>query len=260
MCTCGKLRRPVLADPYPQDTFPVKDAYFAQKVTPPPKALPIDDYIIDLAKARDANFIADVTSTPKEQIVQPFPATAMAKFYHWEPKFHLTILDMTQQEQMSLLTYDQSTFLFWKEPDAVQLASQWVKETATDPNQKLPTGVDLYNIVIKGKTLFTYDTLDDLPKDGKVVDISLRDLPMEQKEEAIGTIKQLFIRNEIFSRVWFSDSFWKTAAIRLTTVPVDNKSVSVLQVLGDYHQMDIGYGLIGLQAQEKPDDKSVAGN
>jgi hypothetical protein len=259
--TCS-AQRPgyVSADPYPQGTFPVKDDYFAQKITPPQKALPIDDYIIDLAKARNANFIADVTSIPKEQIVQPFPTTAMAKFYHWEPKFHLTVLDMTQQVRMSLLTYDRSTFLFWKEPDAVQLASQWVKETETDSNQKLPMAVDLYSIVTKGKNLFTYETLDDLPKDGKVVDIPLHNLPIAQKEKAIATIQQLFIRHEMFERAWFSNAFWKTAAIRLTRVPVDHKTLSVLQMMGDYHQIDIGNSLMGLQAQEKPDDKSVAGN
>lgn len=246
-CICGQRVRHALADPYPENRFPTKNDYLTQKITPPLIALPIDDYIITLAKAGNANFIADVTSIPKEEIVQPFPATSMAKFYQWEPKFHLTILDMTQQKEMSLLTYDPSTFLFWREPDAVQLASQWIRETEIDLNQKLPTGVDLYNIVTEGKDLFTYDTLDNLPKEGKVVDIPLGDLSIEQKIKAIAIIKQLFMRNEMFSRVWFSDAFWKTATIRLTTVPLDNESVSVLQIVGSYHQIDLNDSLIGFQ-------------
>lgn len=258
-CISAPRIRHALADPYPENTYPVKDDSFAQKITPPQRALPVDDYLIELAKAGNANFIADVTSISKEQIVQPFPATAIAKFYHWVPKFHLTILDMTQQQGMSFLAYDPSTFLFWKEPDAVQLASRWVKETETNPDQKLPTAVDLYTVMTNGKHVFTDDELDDLPKEGKVVDIPLRDLPMERKTEALSTIKQLFIKNEMYSRAWFSDAFWETATIRLITGNSTDKVLAFLQVLGRYHQISLSNSLSGLQASETISVEPVVG-
>jgi|GEM_PF-2821802 len=250
----------VLADPYPEHAYPAKGDSFTQKITPPQKALPIDDYLIELAKAHEANFIADVTSIPKEEIVQPFPATSMAKFYHWEPKFHLTILDLTQQSGMSLLTYDPSTFVFWKEPDAVQLAEQWVKETETDSAEKLPSVLDLYSIVTKDKDLLADDLSGDFPKEGKVVDIPLQELPVAQRDEVLTTIKKLFISNEIFNRVWFSEAFWDTATIRLTTGNSTNKTGSVLQVMGNYHQIQIGDSLPGLELSKEPSAEPVSKN
>ena len=245
-----------MADPYPEDKYPVTDAFIKQDITPPKTALPIDDYMIALAKISNANFIADVSSIPKEEAVQPFPATIMAKYFHWKPNVGLTLIDLTQQSKMSLLRYDANTFLFWMEPDAVQLASQAVKETETDFHPKYNLTNDLYNIVTKQGSMFPYDKLDHLPAEGKVVDIPLQELPVDQRKKAFGIIKQLSNYNELFSRVWFSDEFWKTAAIRFIPGNSSSEGVPFLQVSGSYHQIPMNDSLIGLQAQEKPDDKS----
>jgi hypothetical protein len=243
-CVNAPVRNPAHADPYSEHKSPynVADDSIAQKVIPPKTALPIDDYIIALAAARDANFIADVTSIPKEETIQPFPATPKAKYYHWEPKFYLTVRDMTQQHGMSLSLYDRSTFLFWKEPDAVQLASRLAKEADTDPNEKLSDAVDLYIAVTKDR-----DLLKNFPEAGKTVDIHLSELPTEQKEKVLTTVRQLFISKESF---WHMRPFrlnWDAATVHLKPMMWDAKPVLSLAVIGSYHQRVHETNIVGFQ-------------
>ena len=115
----------------PARALPVEpDAVTNQKITRPLDTATADDYLIDMARAADVNFIADATDFPAPAPVIAYPATPGSVVgvkgedkEHWDARLINVMGDFVAQEKLSTLRPDERTFLFWSEPDPEQLAT-----------------------------------------------------------------------------------------------------------------------------------------
>ena len=106
------------------------DAVTNQKITRPLNIATADDYLIDMARVADVNFIADATDFPAPAPVTAYPSmpgsiAGLKGEYreHWDARLINVMGDFAAQAKLSTLRPDERTFLFWSEPDPEQLAT-----------------------------------------------------------------------------------------------------------------------------------------
>lgn len=233
------------AQPHDESKYPVSDETVRREIEPPKASSSIDEHLLKLAKAGNVNFIADATSLKNDEPVEAFPASEMAQFNKWVPRFHLTVLDFTQEKKLSTLRFDKNTFLFWAEPketDIVEAAQRVVKNTPRANEDTNAAVVGLWRYLANEKLLG-----EAILKTPQVVDIPQDQLTSAQQTRIAQIVKQLISDRNRFQAAWFDDDFWSGAAVRLQSVQGEGKVVQALQVAGFYNKQVVGSTIPGLE-------------
>ena len=110
-CFNAKAQEPPKA---PDATLPAAPAWTTKLVAPPQKAMPVDDYLLNLANASDVNFVADVSEVPATSQVQPFLGGYTAQRFKWEPTASNASSDLVHQQHFALTeSQDGNGLLLW---------------------------------------------------------------------------------------------------------------------------------------------------
>ncbi len=267
----------------PARAIPVKlDAVTEQKITRPLDTATADGYLIDMARAASVNFIADATDFPAPAPVTAYPSTSGAVAglkgeyqEHWGSSLINVMGDFASQEKLSTLRVDERTFLFWSEPDPVQLATlqlsliqaverdRFAKASAALQAQGMApedivTGATtpealrtvLFNL-LKNQRGWTQNTaaLD------KKIDIrfALAELPPDVRARVLLDLREIMaMPSNLFA---LSDDFWKNPRLRIRVfedggsdvIGVEIPSLPVEKEQGNVNEAGAGFKLIKSQ-------------
>ncbi|HEX8235575.1 MAG TPA: hypothetical protein VF600_06425 [Abditibacteriaceae bacterium] len=217
------------AAPYDVMQNQVIDERMKAEIAPPQQPLPIDDYLVALAKSTRTNFIADVTELPKETRVDAFPAGKMARISQWTPKFYRVLWDFTQEYKVSQLRYSPTTFLFWSEPDPLELTRSLISASLDKPTSKVPKAKELLPLLLdfaKEK-----NTRDGQPS-RLSFNATMAELPPELRDKltALAGLPSPGVGTDLSD--WLTDDFWKTARVRVQVTRRQPFNTYNLQVFG----------------------------
>jgi len=182
----------------------------------------LDDQIIELARAADANFIADATH---------FAETTAPVSGEWEYPLSFLVSNLADAHNLSRYNKDARTFLFWSQPDMLALAhkivaGESVKRVSTPPDDRA------LDALLSGWLQRTYGWDGRAP--GFVKDIRIAELPPEIRTPVMAWAQEYLSQDSSASalgQAWFTDAAWKGASLWNRGIPSFFKTQDTRRVL-----------------------------
>lgn len=205
------------------------DDLMRKKVAVKVQEASMDDYLVELARAADVNFIADATD---------FPKTAEPVSLEQQRPLGNLIIDFARQRKLGSRRFDANTFLFWSAPDtdaALELAH------AILPTQTNPDGKPLIRRQMRAWLTDYFKQVHGWNGYSQDVDIKVKlaDLPPELRAWVVSET-----RDEIlpWEKIFYSDVFWNTARLRIrdSSNGTGDEEVPHLFVEGDNPVKEVG--------------------
>lgn len=125
------------------------DDMLKQQITPPGD-MAVDQYLVELAKTADLNFIADATVIPANLSIEPFPASAEAIHFKSPPRLDYVLDDVHHAYGLAYLRFQPKTFLWWKAPtlgEIKPLVFEQMKHRLRTLPHTLPTKEEKYAVL-----------------------------------------------------------------------------------------------------------------
>lgn len=241
---------PVQAEPFNRGEV------MTREVTATLNGATMDDYMIELARAADVNVIADATEFPEPSAVKAYPGTSGAiaglQGPHrdkWGPSLINLLGDFAAQKKLSALRPNARTFLFWSEPDPLEL----VRLMLPDPNsaQNQPEAEELAQRPMSGALRdylkASHGWAGRAAERHAKVDIQARvaDLPPPLRALVLAEVRRQLIPAE--GALPLQDEFWERARVKIRSmkIPPANEAVSYFVVkAGDdaleFHVAELG--------------------
>ena len=202
----------------------------------------IDQQLIELAEAADVNFLADATvfaAAPPPKSVAPDPRSMPRPF------FGSLLASLAKERDLSYLRYAPNTFLFWPQPDPVMLARGLAAgkdssvEVVGDWQQlntlTSETSALFANYLQKRVTDSALTARNTPAREGAPLDIERDELPEPLRQRISALALAYLLGNPSSSGIWFSDTFWRTARLRIvpSNVTVNGQTTTHnLEVVG----------------------------
>ena len=225
---------PIQAQDYP-DTAPWNKASF-RDVSIPLAQPSTGDYLLAIARAADANLLADATDFPEKQPPlsgewKHFTSTSDGKT--WKGKANELLLILLHERKLTLRQLPTETFLLWSEPDMASLGEQVAavmpRVRIASPFQQL-----VVNPLIEERIRRAVAThLKETKWDGKSdITVSLAQLPLEVQNDigALSRKLETLVPTAEQTQCWFRDDFWRSAVFHI--VPPQAADPEHIQITG----------------------------
>ena len=207
----------------------------------PARQASLDDYLVELAKAGQVNFLADATKFPVTDTPLTAPERKTLIGFIWH---------LLQEHNVSGMRFDAHTFLFWSKPQEAELArlilvreKERTKEPIPDRNQEWL----LFNYLAQGEYGWDAET-PNFEKGSRIADLSA-----DLRPEILELVRQ-YILGE--ARYWLTDEVWHTAHLRIQAhhAPAEyeelygKEALYVTALLQGSRKLSRGIGPIGVPA------------
>lgn len=193
-----------------------------KKVTIPAPML-VDDYIVALSQISSTNIIADATHISTEDWTQPFPSSPTALARGWKaPADGASIVsllrDFEETQQFSELRYNDTTYLLWNKPDALQTARLIVAANRHRPTEALPNEVDLYRALDEyAKGPLKWQKYDEGLINPPFHTLKFGEVPPELRAQVKALAQHEILRPDLRQELLLTDNYWKTARLALSS-------------------------------------------
>lgn len=168
------------------------------------------DYLVQLARAADLNFIADATNIAPDAptVSQETPARLTQLMFY----------NLVKPQNIRMVRFDQKTVLFWPAPDLVQLARLVLAEEDAASKAK-PAVAPLKEAELNALLKDYFQRAHGWNGDWETanVEVQLDKLPPELRARVQNELRSQ-VANSAFSpdvEKWFSDAFWSTARLTI---------------------------------------------
>ena len=253
------LCSPAVAQPFDEskaNIFYELSKPLRKTIVPPQGDVSLDDYIVELSKNSDINFIADVTGRAADEKVGAYPNSAIAREGKWKPTFYAVREDLEEAQRLSELRYDDTTYLLWSKPDGMRTARLIIEAGKNHIVEPLPDESELHraldnylrgvmgwskeeapqigDINVKLREFVEANDLEKVlsekniePKLGglspalraqvmKAFQPKLGDLSPALRAQILIVSRKIALKTRLDPAQYFADEFWKTARFRVT--------------------------------------------
>ena len=254
------LSGPAVAQPFDETKPNILYEYsqpLRKTIVPPQGDVSLDDYLIELYKNADVNFIADVTGRSTDETVGTFPNSTKVREGKWKPTFYAVQEDLEIAQRLADLRYNDSTYLVWSRPDGMRAArlmietgknhagtplpdesqlhetlDDYLRETMGWKKEDVPTAEDI-NVKLSEfieanalkDALWERDIrpkLNDLPPNLRAQILkafrpALGDLPPSLRTRVVTVAREIALQSRLNSAQYFTDDFWQAARFRVIT-------------------------------------------
>ena len=205
-------------EPYPE---------LKQIIVPPP-SMPVDDYMLALAKAGHLNFIADARRIDPAIIMPDYPAAFWPRVNNFKPRLSTVMKDFTRACHLGQLQYNSTTFLFWNGHNSADVGQLIYENGLYWPTAAPPDATQLYRELeeyasrvhgwskepLQSKVTNQQFGVYQVNLGRRELRGKLKDLPPELENKLVALASYERWKTKRGLDAWLNEDFWQTARVR----------------------------------------------